>query len=140
MRVGADDTRWVVLVSGDQTGGRFSAVETLVPKGCEPPRHVHSREDEVIYVLDGSVTFELEGERHDGTAGTCMLLPCGREHSFTIESDDARLLFLLLPAGLEGWVGAASAEDLSGGSPAVERFVATAARYGVSISGPSNRS
>ncbi len=139
MNAETDPARWVVLVSGDQTGGRFSAVETLVRPGSEPPRHVHSREDEVVYVLDGCVTFELDGERHEGLAGTCAVLRRGSEHTFIVESNEARLLVLLLPAGLESWAGVANGEELTGGSPAVERFVATAARFGVSISGPSHR-
>ena len=73
------------------------------------------------------------GERRDCPAGTCALLPRGREHSFSVESDEARLLVILVPAGMEGHYrdrGCRATGDL-------ERLVTEAAGYGVAIAGPA---
>ena len=131
-----------VPVAGEETGGRFALVETRQQRGDGPPRHVHTREDEVVYVLEGRLTVYLGEEPLDAPAGTCVLLPRGGEHTYRVESEEARLLVFLLPAGLEGCYReldqAARAADGAPdkGSHQVERLVATAARYGVEITGP----
>jgi hypothetical protein len=98
---------------------------------------VHSREDEFVYVLEGRVTFSLDQERLEGSPGSWLFLPCGSEHGFAVESEHARLLVVLSPAGLEGCLRElAHPDDLTAESQAVERLVTTAARYGLAITGP----
>ena len=131
-----------VPVAGEATGGRFALVETRARRGEGPPRHVHTREDEVVYVLEGRLTVYAGEEPLDAPAGSCVLLPRGGEHTYRVESEEARLLVLLLPAGLEGCyreLGQLMVGPDGGpgaGSDRVERLVATAARYGVEITGP----
>ena len=124
-----------VLVAGGDTGGRFALLETVEKKGAEPPLHLHIREDELMYVLEGEVTFLLGGELLPRGPGGCVLLPRGSEHTFSVESDEARLLVLVAPAGLEGFY-----RELDGGGtgadPSLERLATVAARYGVEITGP----
>jgi quercetin dioxygenase-like cupin family protein len=131
------ESTWSVLVSGDETGGRFSVIEVREPRGAESPRHVHTREDELVYVLEGRVTFDHDGKRLDAPAGTSLFLPRGSEHTFVVQSPEARLLMLLSPAGLEHSLAdlAQPSQPLSG-ELVIERLVTTAARYGVSITGP----
>jgi quercetin dioxygenase-like cupin family protein len=130
-------SHWRVLVSGADTGGLVAVVEVCIQAGYEPPHHVHSREDEVVVVLDGHVLVHRDGEQIDCKAGSRVLLPRGSDHTFTIRSAAARLLLLLLPAGLEHAlqeftpsVGGTHAPD------SIELLVSTAARYGVAITGP----
>ena len=120
-------------VCGEQTGGRLAVVETRVVAGQEPPRHVHGNEDEVVYVLDGALTFEVGEERCRASAGSCMFLPRGIEHCYALESPAARLLFLLAPAGIERFFG-----ELTGARDGMdaEHLITAAARYGVTITGP----
>ncbi len=130
-------SQWTVLVAGEETAGRFAVMETRERPGAEPPKHVHSREDELIYVLEGHVTFNRDGDRLDGPAGTWLFLPRGSEHTYSVESAEARLLVVLAPAGLESYPRESEQLD----SPVaeqqkIERLVATAARYGVAITGP----
>jgi quercetin dioxygenase-like cupin family protein len=129
--------RWTVLVAGDLTNGRFAVIEAREKHGAEPPRHVHSREDEFIYVLEGRVTFEREGERFDGGPGMWLYLPRGSQHRFSVESAEARLLVMLAPAGIEDWLRDLRLPDSPTADPnTVERLVSTAARHGVAITGP----
>ncbi|MBA3414577.1 MAG: cupin domain-containing protein [Chloroflexia bacterium] len=130
--------QWTVLIAGEQTGGRFAVVEARVRQGADFPRHVHSREDELIFVLEGRVTFDRDGERLDGPAGTWLSLPRGCEHTFAVESAEARLLVVLSPAGLEHCqCEADTSDDATADQRGVERLVANAARYGVAITGPA---
>ena len=131
-----------LLVAGEETGGCFALVETRARRGAGPPRHVHTREDEVVYVLAGRLTVYRDEEPLDAPAGSCLLLPRGGEHTYRVESEEARLLVFLLPAGLEGCyreLGQLTVDPDGApgqGSDRVERLVATAARYGVEITGP----
>ena len=132
-------SQWTVLVAGEQTEGRFAVVETRERQGAEPPRHMHSREDEFIYVLEGRVTFDRDGERIDGPSGTWLFLPRGSEHTFSVESAEARLLVMLAPAGLECCLyESGQPDDPAAEQQVIERLVATAARYGVAITGPGH--
>lgn len=120
-------------VASEETGGRLAVVEARVLAGHEPPRHVHGNEDEVVYVLDGALTFEVGEERRRASAGTCVFLPRGVEHCYALESSAARLLFLVAPAGIERFFG-----ELTGSQDGLdaEHLITVAARYGVTITGP----
>src|SRR3954467_15286541 len=90
------------LATREDTGGRYALWEALVPPGGGPPPHVHSREEEGFYVLDGEITFTVNGERVGAKAGTFANMPVGTTHSFKNESDHpARMLISVAPAGLE---------------------------------------
>ncbi len=83
------------------------------------------------------MTFVIGDEALDAPAGTCVFLPRGVEHTFRVSSPEARLLALVAPAGLEGYYRELDRPDArASGAPEVERLVATAARYGVAITGP----
>lgn len=104
-----------------QTGGRFALWEGVLPHRAAPPLHSHPQ-DETFYVLEGEVTAWLvEPElaedqasppewvktrgRRCGT-GTTVFAPAGALHTFRVESDTARMLFLSTPAGIENYVRA----------------------------------
>src|SRR5688500_6725950 len=68
---------------GATTGGRFSLMErTLPPQGRMPPPHVHEGSDEAYFVLEGAVTFVLNGDERVEGAGTFFLVPVGLPHTF----------------------------------------------------------
>jgi quercetin dioxygenase-like cupin family protein len=124
-----------LLLGGEHTGNRFALVEIVTRPGEEPPLHLHTREDELVYVLRGEITVELGGARQRCVAGDCALLPRGCEHTWRVESGEATLLALATPAGLEGYYA-----DLA--QPVeperrVEHLIVTSARYGIEIIGPA---
>lgn len=126
-----------LLATGTETGGNFALIETRAVKGAGALRHIHKREDELVYLLEGRMLFERGGVRIALGAGECLFLPRAVEHSYRVESDEARLLTTVSPAGIEGYV---REMDESQGSAArfqdIERIVVIAARYGISITGP----
>src|SRR4051794_31722571 len=90
------------LATGDDTDGKYALWEAIVPPGGGPPPHVHSREHEGFYVLEGEIVFTVNGERVVATAGTFANMPVGTPHSFKNESGrPARMLISVAPAGLE---------------------------------------
>ena len=125
-----------ILIAGGASGGQFAIVETHAAYGADPPCHLHSREDEVVYVLAGRALVQVGEFVNSVGAGECLYLPRGCEHAILAESPEARLLLITLPAGIEGYY-----RELAFTSDAeaadVERLIAIAARYGLTITGPA---
>ena len=91
------------LATAEDTQGRFALIEAIARRGNDPPPHIHRREEETVYVLEGEVTFSVGGQTIKATPGTMVCLPRDVAHSFVIDSEQLRMLILLTPAGLEGW-------------------------------------
>src|SRR5580698_1748329 len=90
------------LATGDDTDGKYALFEAIVPPGGGPPPHVHSREEEGFYILEGEITIHIGEERIVATAGMFANMPVGTPHSFKNESGKtARMLISVAPAGLE---------------------------------------
>lgn len=90
------------LATGDDTDGKYAMIDALIPPGGGPPPHVHSREEEAFFVLEGEITFRLDGQPIVAGPNTFLNMPIGSVHSFKNESDQpARMLITVAPAGLE---------------------------------------
>jgi quercetin dioxygenase-like cupin family protein len=104
-------------LGGELTGGRFALWEAVLPRGAAPPLHSHPQ-DETFYVLEGSIAVWagrpedapcdrwLETDARTCVAGTVVFVPGGTPHTFRVESDTARMLFLSTPSGIEEFVQA----------------------------------
>lgn len=124
----------IVLIGGEQSGGRLSLIECEGVRGDALPLHVHQNEDEALYVLEGELTVLLGGGEHFAPAGAAVVLPRRVEHSFVVESEEAQVLLVFSPAGFEGLLEEMGQVERSGHE--IERLVGVAARYGVDFTGP----
>jgi quercetin dioxygenase-like cupin family protein len=88
-------------LEGEQAGGDWAVVEWRLRAGDEPPIHTHTREDETLYVLDGSITAFVGDKRIEVEAGSYAALPKDVPHGLRVRGDEARLLVTLEPAGAE---------------------------------------
>jgi quercetin dioxygenase-like cupin family protein len=91
------------LATSEDTQGQFALIEVVGRKGNVPPPHIHHREDETFYLLEGELTVSVGDRVIKATPGTMVFLPRNVQHSFTIDSEQGRMLVLLAPAGLEGF-------------------------------------
>src|SRR5215468_5749835 len=89
------------LAEKKDTNGAFLLVEAMLAPGTEPPPHVHTREDELFYVLEGEFDVYIGKEAFKVEKGECVFLPRLKPHAFAIGSPRIRLLTLFRPAGLE---------------------------------------
>jgi quercetin dioxygenase-like cupin family protein len=89
------------LAQKKDTNGAFFLVEAMLAPGTEPPPHVHTREDELFYVLEGEFDVYVGKEAFKVKTGECVFLPRFRPHAFVIRSPRLRVLALFTPAGLE---------------------------------------
>ena len=132
------------LATGEDTHGQFALVEAVGRRGTDAPAHLHHREDEIFYVLEGEIMFSVSDRTIKGTPGTMVFLPRDVRHSFTIESEQYRMLILVTPAGFEAWfrefgVPAPAMTLPPANEPAygeVQRMLEAAPRYGLEFMAP----
>lgn len=95
---------WIVLAEGKDTGGRFSMMEQLLPKGAGPGPHKHAWSDETFYMLDGELTLFVGDEIRTARKGDFIMVPRNTRHGFRIDSETARFLNGYTPASMEALI------------------------------------
>ncbi len=90
-----------LLAKGTETNGRLAFMEVKVRPGLEPPVHIHEREHELFFVLEGSVRFYTPEKTFDVHAGGVGFLPQGKAHTFACLTDEIRALILVSATGEE---------------------------------------
>lgn len=130
---------YTFLVTGEESGGAYFAMEALVPPGGGPPPHIHRREDETFYVLEGRVDFRLGDESITAGPGDFVNVPRDTVHCFhNSGAETARLILTFTPAGIEGFFRETLERAPNGAREAPDnleevaaRYVAAAPRYGM---------
>jgi mannose-6-phosphate isomerase-like protein (cupin superfamily) len=144
------EARWflgglgIIKASSESTDGRVAVIEHLMAPGPASPLHVHHREDEWFYIIDGELTFWVGGETIVAPAGSFVYGPREVPHTFSITSPGpARFLLVGEPAGFERFMRALSEPAASAtlpppptSPPDFERLAAVAAEHGIDILGP----
>jgi quercetin dioxygenase-like cupin family protein len=134
------------LATGEDTDGKYAMWEAIVSPGGGPPPHVHSREQEGFYILEGEITLQIGDKRLVTTAGMFANMPVGTPHSFKNESDKpAKMLITVAPAGIEQMffeVGVLVVQGATTAAPPkkeeIEKLLAVAPRYGIEIRLPGH--
>jgi len=123
-----------LIAGANDTGGRFTVFEQATPAGWGPPRHIHDREDEVVYVLEGTYEFSLGAEQRTLSAGGCAVLPRGVPHGFRNVGESAgRFLCFVAPGGLEEFF---MAVGRTSPPPAPAQLAVMAKSYGMTMLPP----
>ena len=131
-----------VKATAASTNGGFGLVESLIAPGFSPPLHVHHREDESFYVLEGELTMRCGDRTFRAAAGSFVFLPRDVPHTFVVEGDQpARMLTLLTPGGGEGvFIDGGRPAEHAGLPPAtppdIAALKAVSLAYGAEIVGP----
>lgn len=149
LRRGEGEALWflgqlaTVKASGDATGSGLAVMELKARQGPASPLHVHRREAEWWYVLEGELELWADGTRISAPEGSFVYGPPDVPHTFAVTSDTARFLLGTQPAGFEAFVRACSqpagSPDLpppDAFAPDPARLVELAAEHGIEILGP----
>ena len=92
-------------LTAQQGSGAYSMVEIKVPKNSKlppgPAGHVHTREDESWYIIDGELQFEVGDETVTAGPGSLVYAPRNVPHSYRVVKAPARYLLMFTPAGIE---------------------------------------
>lgn len=124
----------VFKIAGSETGGAFSIVEHPIQPGVLVPPHLHEREDEYSFVIEGEIGVRV-GERdlHAGP-GTYVLKPRGVAHTFwNAGTTTARLLEIISPAGFERYFEEMAALVPPEGMPDFAQVADLGSCYGLSF-------
>lgn len=136
------DELYTTKVAGRQTGEAFALVEVSTPPQCGPPPHIHHREDEAFYVLEGALEFISGDSAFTAVPGSFVHVPRGSLHAYkNAGAAPARCLTMLVPAGLERFYEeagepATEASSPPFGEPDVERILTVASEYGLEVPPP----
>jgi mannose-6-phosphate isomerase-like protein (cupin superfamily) len=121
------------------TGGAYALWELAAPPLADgPPAHIHEREDEAFYILEGELSFQIGERTAIASAGTFVFAPRGIVHKFSNPSSKpVKALVIASPAGFEKALEE-MAQIAPGGDqpPDLQKLIAIADRFGVKIVGP----
>jgi quercetin dioxygenase-like cupin family protein len=137
--------RFTTKLAGKDADEQLALIEAVVWRGGEPPLHIHHREHEAWYVLEGQLTFHVGDAELVATAGSFAFAPKGVPHAFTVDVEPTRVLLVAAPAGFERFAtelgvpaaGTTPPDDLEVPGPDVLGPVAE--RYGIEVIGPPLR-
>lgn len=137
----------VLKAVGNETGGSYALFEDFVPPGAGPPAHIHTKEDETWYMLEGELHWYVGGKEFHATKGSFIHLPKFVPHTFANKSGKlAHMVLTYAPAGFEGWFVAngSPAKDINDYTPPevskadVEKAVATGKTFGLIVTPPEH--
>ena len=106
-------TRMTVKATAESTGGTFGLIDVRLAAGFSPPLHIHHREDESFWILEGTLTFVCAGQTYPTGPGSFIYLPRDLPHTFRVDEGPARVLELVQPGGHERFY-------VEGGRPALD--------------------
>jgi len=124
-RLSEQGEKWDVLGSkitgkilSEDTNGEYSVIITETPPNGGPPKHTHTHEDELFYVMQGSYEFSYGDSLIKAEQGDMIHLPKGRSHSFkNVGSTMGKTMNTITPGGFEGFfadISTLSEQDLLG--------------------------
>ena len=126
----------VIKVDGKATNGALAVVEATVKPGDGPPRHVHSKEDETFYVLEGQFRVWHGDHMMEAGPGTTVFMLRNNQHTYENSgTGPGRLLVTITPAGFEGFFREVSKRGLSAPKD-MQQLDAVAKEYGLQFVGP----
>ncbi|WP_420138320.1 cupin domain-containing protein [Sphingomonas sp.] len=128
-----------ILISGEETGGRYALLVSRVPAGHATPPHLHDIETEISVVLKGALTAETNGVAKVAQVGEAIQFPSGHVHRLLNAGETAEAhLLLCAPAGFEQFVRAVSPRVDDPDTPPrplageeIKQMVAAAATFGI---------
>ncbi|CAM6128337.1 unnamed protein product [Calypogeia fissa] len=152
--IGPDEgiTLWAVgvLVTlkalSNETGGAYSLSEVIVPPGLGPPTHMHTREEETFYMINGELIWNVGSKSFHATNGCFVHLPRNVPHSFiNVSKKPAKMVVTYAPGGFEQFylkVGELVSNPSAPGEPSpttpdlMKKAMTIAEEYGLVFVGP----
>ena len=122
----------IILLDGEQTGGRQTMwLETTPPEGG-PPLHFHINDDETFHVLEGQVAFFQNSKWYEVGPGGSAFVPRGQMHTFkNVGEGNSRMLLSTSPAGFDVFFSRCAEEWARPGGPDMSRVFQIAAEHGI---------
>lgn len=127
----------LVKIAPEDCEGRYAVFHLDAPPMSGPPLHVHTREDEFFYVLEGELVFEVDGVCHTVGAGGSVGLLRGTPHRYqNFTQQTAKLLIVTTPGEFAHFFEEMHAITPPGGLPDMAQLAVIDAKYGITTFGP----
>lgn len=125
-------------VSGADVGKRYAIIEAHTPPGLGPELHVHPLQNEMFFVLRGSIGVRCGSDHAVLKTGDSFMAPAGVPHAFVaLGTEPAHTLFLFDPAGdMEAFFADYAAVIDVAGEPDQKKLVEVNAKHGIKVVGP----
>ncbi len=126
---------YTIKASSEDTGGAYTLIELFLPPLGGPPTHIHEREEESFYILEGTLQFQVGHESLTAGAGAYVKAPPGVRHAFkNVGATPARVLMLATPAGVEKFFEEISQpEGETASAKTLEKAKKIAPKYGITL-------
>lgn len=111
---------FTIRLSEAESNGSIVIADFEAMPGCEPPRHIHTLEDEVFIITEGTITFFIGDNIVEGKKGDVVFLPKHVPHHFVITSDRLKATVMATPGNIEHFFRSISMPYETGDVPAVE--------------------
>ena len=129
-------TTYTIKVISAQTAGAFSLIEAVSPPQSGVPPHIHHREQETFYILEGAMEVQCAGKTFTAAKGATVVLPQGVPHSYRNPGAvPAKYLVLVQPAGFEGFF-AEAAKLPADRPPDLAQLAAIGQKFGLELLPP----
>ena len=125
LRAGEGVTDSSTKASGASTNGSLTLIESRTTGGA--PLHIHTREDEYFYVLEGILAVRLGDKTFEAGPRSFVFLPRNVPHEWDVVGEEATLLMMTIPAGLDTFL------DEFHAAPSSEARNQIAAKYGITF-------
>ena len=124
-------------VSGTDVGRTYVAIEVHTPPGLGPELHVHPGQNEVFFMLRGSIGLVCGSEHTTLRTGDTFMAPANIPHAYvTLGSEPAHILNVYNPAGdMEGFFAEYAPLVSVNGVPDQRKLAACYARHGMKVVG-----
>jgi quercetin dioxygenase-like cupin family protein len=97
--VGPEGLRAIILTTGPETDGRHDLIDSVLPAGAKVPLHLHTRYEERLFLLSGSLTAWAGADERRLEPGDFYTVPTNVPHTFHAGPEGARALNISSPAG-----------------------------------------
>lgn len=88
-----------IKISSKDTDGGLTVFEYTGNEKGGPPLHVHAKQDEIFFIVEGDYIFQVGDEKHLLTAGDTIFLPRQVPHTFAQTTEQGRMFFMFQPSG-----------------------------------------
>lgn len=123
-----------VLMDGEATGNKLAVLLDVTPPGGGPGPHVHSEDDELFLLLEGKMSYYIDGKWIELSPGSAVFAPRGVVHAYrNVGAEPAKQWVISTPASFERFFALCQDEFAKPGGPDMAIIGKLSADFGMAV-------